>query len=586
MNSQSPVYTIDNKCQDCYKCVRHCPVKAIRIANGAASVMAEQCVACGECVRVCSSHAKKIRSDLARLRELLSSGARLYASVAPSFSGYFRNVSISQIAAALKSLGFEGVSETAHGAESVSAHVMKIFDADESIPLMISSACPACCDFIRKYMPQWAKYISPLPSPVRAHVRLLREKYGDDIKVVFFGPCAAKKNEADRAPEELALAVTFPSLEALFDENGILPEDMETGGKSEEELLALGSAKEGRFYPVEGGMNDTLRDNSSRLRFLAVSGIDNLRRLLSAKPPEKKNGAHSIFIEALACAGGCVNGPAMREGAGLDTLLAIDRHSPIQTSHGRNFTHCGTSAYPPVEIMEANYPETEISQALARVGKTCKEDELNCGACGYDSCRSFAKALLAGKAEESMCHTFLKQNFQRTSNALIRYIPAAVVIVDCNLAILESNRHFAEISDVVTAFDTLGSLEGMSIQSVLPEFESLFAGAIRHNSEIEKFRQPLKSRLVNISVFPIVRGESAGAIIQDVTGNEYRLEQVAAKAREVIQKNVQTVQEVARLFGEHIAETEIMLNEIAGTYESHTPGVSLNGGDSDDYLNG
>ena len=192
----SPVYTTENESQDCYKCVRHCPVKAIRIVDGKASVIPEACVACGECVKVCPAHAKKIRSDLARLKELVASGATLYASVAPSFAGYFKDVTIGQIAAALKAAGFAGVSETAHGAESVSAHVAKLLQETDA-PLVISSACPAAVDMVRKYLPDYAAFISPLPSPVRAHCRLIKEKYGHEAKVVFFGPCAAKKNESD-----------------------------------------------------------------------------------------------------------------------------------------------------------------------------------------------------------------------------------------------------------------------------------------------------------------------------------------------------------------------------------------------------
>ena len=579
----SPVYTIENECQDCYKCVRHCPVKAIRIVNGKASVIPEACVACGSCVKVCPAHAKKIRSDLARLKELLASGARLYASVAPSFAGYFKGVTIGRLAGALKRLGFAGVSETAHGAESVSAHVARVL-AQTSSPLVISSACPAAVDMIRLYLPDYAKYISALPSPVRAHCKLLKEKYGPDVKVVFFGPCAAKKNEADAHPDVLSLACVFPALEQLLQEKGI--------GFDEEAELALGPAEEGRFYSVEGGMNDTLRDGKTGVRYLSVSGLPNLRRMLStpvAKIEEEaaRPGFRKIFIEALACPGGCVNGPAMAgDGGDLATLFATDAESPLQTSANRCFTHCGTSAYPAKPVVEAEPDEAALAQALARVGKFSKADELNCGACGYETCREFARALLAGKAEEAQCHTFLKKNFQRTSNALIKYIPAGVVIVDGQGQILECNRLFAEMSGEKDVYDSLGNLEGMDVHVVMAEFSDLFAGAIEHGSEIVKYRQPWRDRLVNVSVFPIARGEFAGAVVQDVTQNEGRREEIAAKAREVIAKNVFTVQQVARLFGEHIAETEIMLNEIAGAYESKTEGKRLREADDGSYLNG
>ena len=368
----NPVYTTENECQDCYKCVRHCPVKAIRIVNGKASVIPEACVACGECVKVCPAHAKKIRNDLARLKEMLSSGEPLYASVAPSFTGYFKGVTIGQLAAALKHIGFAEVSETAHGAESVSAHVARLLDATTS-PLVISSACPAAVDMVRKYMPGYAKFISPLPSPVRAHCRLIKEKFGSKAKVVFFGPCAAKKNEADANPGELALAVVFPALEQLFEEKGVkFGEDAE---------LALGPAEEGRFYSVEGGMNDTLRDGRTDVRYVSVSGLEDFRRMLEDFDPKEfelhpENFKRKLFVEVLACPGGCVNGPAMPRGAsGLATLFATDANAPIQPSTQRCFAHCGVSKYEPV-AMDAEEPtEDAIAAALARVGKYTKAAE-------------------------------------------------------------------------------------------------------------------------------------------------------------------------------------------------------------------
>ena len=187
--------------------------------------------------------------------------------------------------------------------------------------------------------------------------------------------------------------------------------------------------------------------------------------------------------------------------------------------------------------------------------------------CGYDSCRDFARALLAGNAEEAMCHTYLRKSFQRTSNALIKYIPAGVVLVDDKLQVIESNRHFAELIDesTVTIYDSLGNLTGVPLESLV-DFSDLFESVLGNGGEIEKFNQVFKDKILNISVFSITPGKVAGAVIQDVTKNELQREQIAEKAKEVIRKNVLTVQQVARLFGEHIADSEILLNEIVGTY--------------------
>ena len=579
MSALSPVWTRENECQDCYKCVRHCPVKAIRVTGGKAAVIPEACVACGACVKVCPARAKQIRNDIPRLRSLLASGARLYASVAPSFAGYFKGVSIERLAGALKKLGFEGVSETAHGAEAVSAEVARILRETDN-RVVISSACPAAVNLIRKYKSEWTEYISKAPSPVRAHCRLLKKRYGADVKVVFFGPCAAKKSEADEHPDELELAVVFPKLEDLFAEKKI---DPATEAESE---LALGPAAEGRFYSVEGGMNDTLRDGADDVRYISVSSLGALRRILNVPVPQKSR--RKIFIEALACGGGCVNGPAMpEEGSRLSAILETDNASGLCASAARGIETSGGDEYRAEPVEPEEYPENLVKAALARTGKTAKSDELNCGACGYRTCREFAKALIEGKAEEAMCHTFLKQNFARKSNALIKYIPAALVIVDENLKVVECNRNFAQLADAAEVFDAVGGLDGAELQTLVPEIADLMKGAILHGSEVEQYSRSIRNRIANVSVFPIATGQAAGAVIQDVTQNEFHRQEIAQKAREVIRRNVRTVQEVARLFGEHIAQSEIMLNEIAGVYKSETRGVSMMGAtDEEAYLNG
>ncbi len=566
MNSQFPVYTTENECQDCYKCVRHCHCKAIQIVNARAAVIPQMCVCCGVCVKVCPAHAKKIRSDLGRAKYLIEQGETVYASIAPSFVGYFPHTSINQLTGAIKQLGFAGVSETALGAQLVSAqNATELAAAKPGV--YISSACPAAVDYISKYLPQWKSCITELASPVQAHAKLLRKTYGDKIKVIFFGPCAAKKNEADRNPAVLNLALTFQDLSAWLEEKNI-----DLNAMPETQTPVPEPAQEGRFYSLEGGMNDTMRSPDVKVHLIAVSGLPDIARVLESSDQKQiESLGGKLFIEALACDGGCVNGPVMPvQGSGVATLMQTAMMAPNKSSIGRKV---------PVDIRQPiitkpvdNVPKEEwiIREALESIGKHSVQDELNCGGCGYNTCRQFAQAMIDGKAEPNMCLSQLRKIAQKTSNALIRYIPAAVVLADKNLVVIECNRMFAQMAgeDSLTAFDSCGTLSGAFLSTMI-EFSDLFDAVLKSGEDIERTNQIYGDRVLHINVFSITPGQTVGGVIQDVTESELRREQVAEKAREVIRKNVITVQNIARCLGEHMADTEILLNEVAGAYTEH-----------------
>ncbi len=566
MNLHFPVYTTENICHDCYKCIRHCPCKAIRIVDGRAGVIQELCVACGMCVKVCPAHAKKIRPDLARAHYLLGSGKRVYASLAPSFVSYFKECEPGAVAAAVKRLGFAGVSETALGAQAVSSET-GTFLATAEPGIYLSGACPAVVDYVRKYVPAFVDNIVPVLSPLLSHARLLRREFGDDIGVVFFGPCAAKKNEADRHPELLDLALTFEDLAKWFVTEGIDPAAIAPGDWVE---MVPERAREGKIYAVEGGMNDTLRDPAGGdVRYHAVSGLNNLARLLKGAPGNADVGSSRLFIECLACSGGCVNGPVMQpEAAGtLASIVRVSRGYDGGNSLARKVEiPIGDRIFPEPQ-QDPVASEEAIKNALISVDKFTPADELNCGGCGYFSCRDFARALVAHKAEAGMCVSHLRQLAQKKSNALIRYIPAGVVIVDRHMKIVECNRRFAELfdEDTVLAYDACGDLAGAEL-GAFADFSDLMAAALVSGGEVERHNQVCGEHILNISVFCIAKNQSVGAIIQDVTSLELHREQVSEKARKVIQKNIITCQKIARDLGEHMAETEILLREVAGSY--------------------
>ena len=263
MEKTYPVYTLKNECNDCYKCIRDCHVKAIRIQGGSASVINEKCIACGHCVTICPVGAKKVRNDIDKVKTLLLANQNVYVSLAPSWAGVY-NISKEKMIAVLKKLGFAGVSETALGAQEVSIQTAKMLNRGGA-GLYISSACPVIDDYIRLYKPEFANCITPIASPALTHAGLLKDTYGDDTKVVFIGPCIAKKNESDKHPELISVALTFDELNYWIKEEFIDVEHIEVNDDCK---FVPENAYEGALYPLEGGMNETIKKEIGKSDFV------------------------------------------------------------------------------------------------------------------------------------------------------------------------------------------------------------------------------------------------------------------------------------------------------------------------------
>jgi iron only hydrogenase large subunit-like protein len=560
-----PIYTIETECQDCYKCVRHCPVKAINVGNGHATVVPELCIACGHCVEICPAHAKKVRDDSARARELIKNEKAVYVSLAPSWISDFENFSAAKIITALKLLGFTGISETALGAQAVSANVSNMLK-DHDKGALISSACPVVVDYIRKYQANFVPTISKFLSPALAHAGILRQTYGKDIAVVFIGPCIAKKNEADRHPELIDAALTFNELRDWFTRENI---NLDNIISNDTETFIPEEAAEGAIYPIGGGMNKTLQlsPDFNNVILSDFDGLENLKLTLNDLTPEQIE--EPIFIEALACHGGCVHGPGVQHKSPglLERLRVIGNCHLPEVSLKREYNLDITDTQNPDKVQDREVMLQELQQAMRGIGKTTPEDELNCGGCGYDTCRNFATALVLKKAETSMCVSFMRKNAQKKANALLRTIPSGVVIVDQNLKLVECNRRFAEIfgTGTVEIFDAKPGMSGADLKRLVPFYE-LFNNCLNSGKDIYRNSYRLGNRLLDITIFSIETNEVAGAVIVDVTNTELRREQIAKRASEVINKNLNTVQDIACKLGEHMAETEILLRSISEEY--------------------
>ena len=567
MNSQYPIYTLKNECLDCYKCVRQCPMKAIRIENGHASVIPEKCIACGHCVLICPSEAKKIRNDINKARAVLTAKKRVFVSLAPSWAGFWE-CGAEKLIAAFKRLGFEGVSETALGAQEVSIEVTKLLSKREN-KIHISSACPAIVDYVRLYLPEYTEFITPVGSPAMTHAKLLKKRYGDDIGVVFVGPCIAKKNEADRTPELIDVSLTFQEAAQWMEQESIKIEDLEV---EDETRFVPKKAYEGAYYPIEGGMNKTicLSGCANVIQLVSVSSVTAFRDSLQNLDPAKID--RPIFIEALACPGGCANGPCKNpKKPGILTMSDILRTVKLREDIPTEPEVVVEKEFTEFPQNTRKYTPEEIAEAMASIGKHGVEDEINCGGCGYDTCRQLAEALLSGDAEPSMCVSYMRKLAIRKASAMLRSMPSAIVMADANLNIIETNEAFVRMfaPDLLEIFkDRPEGLAGGALDRVVP-FTDLFKRTLKSGKDIHKERYAVDKNLYDIAVFEIERNKIVGAVITDVTKTEMKREQIARKAHEVIEKNIATVQNIACLLGEHMVDTELLLSQIEQGYEEH-----------------
>jgi iron only hydrogenase large subunit-like protein len=556
MNKKYPIYTEKTNCQDCYKCVRSCIVKAIRINDGSAEVITDDCILCGKCVEVCPVGAKVVRSDVKALKRLLGTD-RVILSLAPSFVAEFPGIDPDILVAELKKLGFWGVSETALGAEQVNHELIRLLGETEQ-QFVISSACPVAVDYIRAKLPSYIENITPIVSPMITHARLLKKIYGPDIKVAFIGPCIAKKGESDLHKNDVDIAITFAELSDWFDSLGI-----DLNKCIDKADFIPNRAKNAALYPIPGGMNDSL--DLAGYQKVAVTGVEQIDKMFDNLDTKTLKGR--VFVEALACEGGCITGPGM----------SVGRPGIVSELEVRDYVQHGEVEDTYVNISEEirghnvdndiQYTDLEIKEALARVGKHSVADELNCSGCGYHSCRDFAKALLMGRAEPGMCVSYLRQKAQNKANALIRCMPSGVVLVDNQLNVIECNENFAKIfgEDVSNCYTARPGMQGALLEKIVP-FSDKFRAFLQSDKEYHQELIRFNKRVLNLTIFSVEKNLTIGAIVLDITNSEMRRDHIAQKAQKVIEKNLTAVQKIACKLGENMADTEILLRAITDDY--------------------
>ncbi len=567
MNFLNPIFTEKRECQDCYKCVRHCPVKAIKVEGGYASVVPELCILCGHCVEVCPNSAKRVRDDLPQARQLFTLKPRVVVSLAPSYVSEFPEVTPGQLIRVFKRLGFFGVSETALGAQQVSAQAAAAL-AEGSGRVLYSSACPTVVSYLQKHRPADSQFLTGLLSPLLTHCKMLRQAFGPDIGIVFIGPCIAKKLEAAQHPELLDVALTFDDLRRWLAQEKIAPETLmpETG-----DTFIPENSAEGAWYPVDGGMIAGMKSlcGVNDCSFMAFSGINAIQKAIEGLGSQPADG--SLFLELLACEGGCVNGPraAKRHGTAAKRRRVLRSVQALVPALPRQSSLDIQSVFAVAAQPLLKFPEAQVREALRGVGKLTRDDELDCGGCGYNSCREFAGALIQQKAERAMCVTYMRKLALKKANALIQKMPSAVVIINDAMRIIEYNAAFATMfaCNVAPAGSppAATSLEGVMLSEVMP-FANLFHAVLKNGEDILDRDLRYQKTILHAGIFTIEKHCVVGGILQDITEPAVRKAEVIRKAQEVIARSLHTTQTIACLLGESAAETEITLNSIIESF--------------------
>ncbi len=415
------VTSIREHCRTCYTCVRECPAKAIRIVDGQAEILPERCIGCGNCVRVCSQNAKQILDSTEAVKHLLDTPGPTAAIIAPSFPAAFE-CDERELVGTIKALGFDMVCEVAFGADLVADAYRKLL-AEHPDRRYIATSCPAVVAYVERYYPSLVDHLAPIVSPMVAEARVLRKRHGNDLKVVFIGPCVAKKGEAVSAhlPDHIDGALTFVELGLLVRESGIDPVDIEPAD------FDPPHAGQGALFAISRGMLQAASLNEDLIDGQVVA-TDGRTELVAAIREFGAGQLDARLLEVLAC-NGCFMGPGMPDGDPLFGRRArVSRY--VRQKMGRFNAHAWrrdmaefedldlSRTYEPFDQRIETPSPVRINEVLQRMGKFKAEDELNCGACGYESCQEHAIAILKGLAESEMCLPHLIDEMHKTVEEL------------------------------------------------------------------------------------------------------------------------------------------------------------------------
>ena len=541
-----------SNCKNCYKCIRHCPVKSIRFSGNQAYIIGNECILCGQCFVVCPQDAKQIVDETEKVKVLLQSSDPVIVSLAPSFIANYEGVGINAMREALKKLGFFDAEETAVGATIVKTEYEHMIDSDTR-DIIISSCCHSINLLIQKYFPAELPFLANVLSPMQAHCKDIKRRH-PNAKTVFVGPCVAKKDEAEHYEGIVDSVLTFEELTNwLKSENIELEPEMDENENSR-----------ARFFPTNGGVLKTMAKTAQKYTYMSIDGTDNC---IAALKDIESGKIHNCFIEMSACAGSCVGGPVMEKyhRMPIRDYAAVAKYAgekdfevtqPDKMELKKHFEFIEHKLQMPSDY--------EINEILRQMGKMKPSDELNCGSCGYNTCREKAIAIYQGKAEISMCLPYLKDKAESFSDNIVNNTPNGIIVVNEKLEVQQINNSARNIINLRSASDILGD-QVVRILDPKP-----FTDAMRGEEAKNKLVYLAEyNRYVEETVIYDTANRLIICIMRDVTDEEKEREKkeiisrnTVETADKVVEKQMRIVQEIASLLGETAAETKIALSKL------------------------
>ena len=534
-----------SNCKNCYKCIRHCPVKAIRFSGNQAHIIGNECILCGQCFVVCPQNAKEIVDETEKAKVLVQSGDPVIVSLAPSFIANYEGIGINAMRKALRKLGFYDVEETAIGATIVKTEYERMLKEEER-DIIITSCCHSINLLIQKHFPAALEYLADVVSPMQAHCNDIKSRY-PTAKTVFIGPCVAKKDEADHYEGIVDAVLTFEELtEWLKAENIELEPEMDND-----------ICSRARFFPTTGGVLKTMAQDTPGYTYLALDGVENC---IAALKDIENGKIHKCFIEMSACVGSCVGGPVMEKyhrSSAVKDYIAISDYAgtkdfevsqPTAVKLKKSFEFIEQRSHMP--------SDSEIAGILRQMGKFKPSQELNCGSCGYNTCREKAIAIIQGKAEISMCLPFLKDKAESFSDIIVNNTPNGLIVLNDMLEVQQINTAARKIMNIRSESDILGDQVIRILDpSVFMKVRDTGRDVRDQRVYLAEYKRYVEQTIVYDKDSRLIIG-----IMRDITDEQSEREkkenisrQTIEVADRVVDKQMRIVQEIASLLGETAA---------------------------------